>query len=265
MEIQMISETFVKQLFSWFHSYVDTFQTTDQSCQINIDLKRDHTIRVCTATRIISESLDLEKNDIHLASICALLHDIGRFDQYTRYRTFLDAKSENHALLGVQIIQQKKILKGLSKEQQKIIEFSVSLHNCASLPHKGDERNLFFTKIIRDADKLDIFFLMKSYFKDKKQAPNRGIELDLPDIDFISEDIWQDLMDNKIVKIKHLKSLNDFKLMMISWIYDITFQKTFQIVREEKFIEALFDELPPTHQILQFKTKALHYLKNKAQ
>lgn len=34
-----------------------------------------------------------------------LFHDVGRFYQFTVYRTFNDALSENHAKLGLKVIK----------------------------------------------------------------------------------------------------------------------------------------------------------------
>ncbi|MBL7226115.1 MAG: HD domain-containing protein [Desulfobacteraceae bacterium] len=45
-----------------------------------MDLKADHTSRVCEAIVNIGRSLDLSREDLCLAEAAALLHDIGRFE-----------------------------------------------------------------------------------------------------------------------------------------------------------------------------------------
>lgn len=44
--------------------------------------------------------LPLSESDRELAYLCAVYHDIGRFEQLKRYHTFLDYKSIDHAQLG---------------------------------------------------------------------------------------------------------------------------------------------------------------------
>ena len=46
----------------------------------------------------------MSKEDIDLAWLTGLLHDIGRFEQVRRYGTFNDAKSIDHGKLGVEIL-----------------------------------------------------------------------------------------------------------------------------------------------------------------
>ena len=43
-----------------------------------------------------------------------------------------------------------------------------------------------------------------------------------------------------------VKTLNDFKLLQIGWVYDINFPRTFQIVRENGYLEMIRDALPET-------------------
>ncbi|NLF97329.1 MAG: hypothetical protein GX569_11355 [Candidatus Riflebacteria bacterium] len=47
---------------NWFSDYVATFASEDPEIQINIDLKRDHTLRVCRASREIGLDLNLSQN-----------------------------------------------------------------------------------------------------------------------------------------------------------------------------------------------------------
>ena len=41
-----------------------------------------------------------------------------------------------------------------------------------------------------------------------------------------------------------LKTLNDFKLLQIGWIYDVNFGRTFQIVRERGYLERIRESIP---------------------
>jgi len=84
----ILSKKSVADLKKWFTSYVQTFKYKDLELQQNIDLKKDHTRRVCEEIINLGEQLGLNEDELRLAEIIALLHDIGRFEQYARYKTF---------------------------------------------------------------------------------------------------------------------------------------------------------------------------------
>lgn len=229
---------------TWFAEYGHRFDSDDPVVQESIDLKVEHTRRVCEVILDIGKSLGLSEKDLCLAETSALLHDVGRFEQYRRYRTFSDCRSINHATLGIKIIRDNHILDGLESAAANIIIRTVECHNLAALPEGESERCLFFLKLLRDADKIDIWRVVTEYYQDSGNNRNRTIELDLPNIDRVSVPVYEALMNGKIVQMTDLKTLQDFKLLQISWIFDVNFSKTFQIVRERKYLEAIRAALP---------------------
>jgi hypothetical protein len=86
-------------LKKWFSDYCSSFYSPDIEDQKNISLKEHHTERVCENIVEISKRLSLDGHSTMLAEAIALFHDIGRFPQYARYKTFRDSVSVNHGLL----------------------------------------------------------------------------------------------------------------------------------------------------------------------
>jgi len=242
----MNAQDILPELKNWFKDYTRRFFSDDPVVQESMDLKRDHTRRVCEAIVNIGESLDLSWEDLCLAEAAALLHDIGRFEQYSRYGTFSDYRSEDHAALGVRIIKTHRVLHDLEPATAEIIVRVVGYHNRASLPDREEERCLFFLKLLRDADKVDIWRVVTDYYQNAGHNRNHTIELDLPDRPRISDSVYKALMNGKLVHMADVKTLNDFKLLQIGWVYDINFPRTFQIVRENGYLEMIRDALPET-------------------
>lgn len=240
----MNAQSFLPRLKARFDDYVGRFFSDDPLFQENINLKAEHTRRVCDAIIDIGRSLDLSGKDLCMAEAAALLHDIGRFEQYRRYRTFFDFRSEDHGALGVKVMQSSRVLDGLEPDAADIIVRLVGYHNRAALPVGEEENCLFFLKLLRDADKVDIWRVVTEYYRNAGNKRNRAIELDLPDTDEISDPVYETLMDEKLVQMTHLKTLNDFKLLQIGWIYDVNFRRTFEIVRENAYLETIRDALP---------------------
>ena len=240
----MKAQYVLPELKAWFEDYVRQFSSDDPIVQENIDLKAGHTRRVCEAIVDIGGSLDLSKEDLCMAEVCALLHDIGRFEQYIQYRTFSDYRSEDHAVLGVKVIKANHVLNDLESAMADIILRVVGCHNRASLPVGEDDRCIFFLKLLRDADKVDIWQVVTDYYQNARNNRKQSIELDLPDIDHVSDPVYKALMNGEIAQMGELKTLNDFKLLQIGWIYDVNYPRTFQIVRERSYLEKIRDALP---------------------
>jgi len=257
----MDAQTLLHELNTRFQEYVRQFYSDDPVVQQNIDLKAEHTRRVCEAVRDIGSSLDLSEDDLCLAEAAGLLHDIGRFAQYSRYRTFSDDRSENHALLGVKVIEAGRFLEGLEPPSAYILLRVVGYHNRAALPAGEEERCLFFLKLLRDADKVDIWRVVTEYYQNTGTCRNRSLELDLPDTDRISDEVYEDLMKGRPVRMADLRTLNDFKLLQIGWIYDVNFSRTFQIVKEKKYLEIIRNAVSgQSSSVLEIYGRALAFL-----
>ena len=88
-------------LYRWFRDYVGGFTSDNPRVQAHLKLKDQHTYRVCAEMRHLVKCLALPDRDARIAEAIALLHDTGRFEQFVRYQTFMDSRSENHCLLGL--------------------------------------------------------------------------------------------------------------------------------------------------------------------
>jgi len=260
-----MNEEIVTALKDWFSGYVQTFKSVDDDLEQNTVLKEEHTKRVCGEILNIGGKLGLNDEDLCLAEIVALLHDTGRFEQYARHRTFVDFHSVNHAEQGIKILQENGVLNGLDDSTRDLILRIISYHNRASLPQKETKRCLFFTKLLRDADKLDIWRVVTDYYRRKDGKRNNSIELGIPDTPGISDDVYNDLIEGKIVEVIHLKNLNDFKLLQIGWIYDINFTPTFQRIKERRYIEMIRDVLPESEKRERVFSVVQSYLNEKTQ
>lgn len=237
------------QLKSWFSGYVRSFCSGEYLQQRNFLLKEEHTLRVCKEIVSIGREIDGAAGELVLAETIALLHDIGRFEQYARHGTFFDIRSENHAELGLMIIAREALLSGFEAEVQQIIIESIRHHNRAALPQQGQAEWLLYARLLRDADKLDIWRVVTEYYERAHQERNEAIELDLPDTAEISEQVLADLKRRSIVQVQHLQTLNDFKLLQMGWVYDINFTPTCRRILERGYLEKIIGVLPTDFRI----------------
>lgn len=258
-----LNNTAVNKLKLWFFDYVDTFKNGDTDLLQNITLKEKHTIEVCKNILNIGNQLKLNNNELNFANIIALFHDVARFKQYAHYKTFADSKSENHAELGVKILKEKKILSPFDESIQSLILRTILYHNRFSLPEDETKKCIFFSKLLRDADKLDIFRVVTNYYLNNNIEKNKAIELDLPNTKGFSEKVYQDIINYRLVDINHLTNLNDFKLLQIGWIFDINFKPTFHLIKKHNYLEMIFQVLPKSEKTEKINNIIQNYINEK--
>ena len=246
------------ELHSWFDSYVAPFLDTDEEGEKNIQLKIEHTRKVCEAMALLSAGEKLSENDSLIASSVALLHDVGRFPQYRRWRTFRDSDSDNHARLAIDVIRNEALLADIKPLEVLLIEEAVRFHNLLETPAKIKSPTRLFIDLIRDADKLDIWRVFVELLakppEERASAATLGLE-DLPGA--VSDDCIAALNSGTIVRLDTVNCLNDFKLLQISWIYDLNFATSRRILNERGYIPELAATLPERADISQAVSNAL--------
>ena len=145
-----------------FKRYTDAYDATNP----RIALKIEHTYHVARVCDAVAREQNWSTEDIDLAWLCGLLHDMGRFEQLRRWDTFKDAESMSHAALGVEVLFGENPADAPAAtsirdfietdEYDKLIHASIAYHSDFRLPEELDERTRRFCDIVRDGDKVDI-------------------------------------------------------------------------------------------------------------
>jgi putative nucleotidyltransferase with HDIG domain len=247
-------------LKKWFSRHVAGYYTNEPGYDCIIRLKEQHTKRVCRNMKMLGRKLELTEQEILLAETMALLHDIGRFKQYEIYGTFNDLSSENHASLGLKLIAEHKILSGYTKDEKNFITQAIAFHNAVKLPEDEDKKALFYMRLLRDADKLDIWKIITDYYRSSEKQPKTALQIGLSDSPTCSTKVLEALQKQHIVRIEDLKTLCDFKLFHIGWVYDLNFVPSFQTVQRKGYIEQIEKTLPCQKEIINAVDKAREYV-----
>ncbi len=231
-----------QELKEWFDSYTKKFVMQHKKDQKNINLKIDHSRRVTKDMEEIIEGFMMTEEEKYLARIIALYHDIGRFKQYKEYQTFSDYKSEDHGRLGVEVIEENKLIDDLNQDYQKIIYKAIEQHNNAKIDEDyfDNEKEIFFAKLIRDADKLDIFNIFVNRYQDGNQ---KDFIIKLSTEARISDEVYQNVLKKEPINYDRLETLNDLKMMQLTWIYDINFAETVEIIKERRYLEIIYNSM----------------------
>lgn len=126
--------------------------------------KKVHTREVAKNCRMIAEKMGLDEYDCDMAWVIGLLHDFARFGQAVMTHSFIDSDRFNHARLGARLLFTHQLINDIIPGYDKmceadklVMEKAVLHHGDYELPDDLSGRERLFGRIIRDADKLDIF------------------------------------------------------------------------------------------------------------
>lgn len=221
-----------------FKEYLKNYNTEDGS----IALKIRHTYEVVKKSEYIATGLGLDKENIELAKIIALLHDIGRFEQIKELNEFNDTKIE-HAEFGVKALFGDKLIRQFIEDSKydNIIRKAIYNHNKFQIEEDVNDIELLHCKIIRDSDKLDNFRVKQ---KDKLEDMFPKIyNSETINYENISSKVYEDFMKHKCIKLEDRKTIIDYWVCVIAFVFDLNFNISLEYVKEKNYIDILVNRI----------------------
>ena len=235
-----------------FLKYTENYDLTNE----NIRRKQGHSIRVMNISKQIAVELNLSDDQIQIAALIGLLHDIARFEQYTQYQTYNDNRSFDHGDYGGEILNKdmRKYIK--TDKYDKLIKMAIKNHNKFEIEEGLNEEESLFAKIIRDADKIDILYEAVSMFWNGEEKDINNTE--------ISSKVMEKIEERELIKRDKNKAFCgiDKVMSVLAFIFDINYKPSFKIIKENDYINKIIDRF-------EFKEKekvrniALQYLQEK--
>ena len=202
-----------------------------------IRLKAEHTEHVAALSEEIACSLGLPEEEMLLAFLIGVLHDIGRFEQVRKYGTFLDAQSVNHAHLSADLLFKEGLIRDFEADEKDyaLIETAVRQHNVYRLPETLTEREQMFCRILRDADKIDIIRV-------NRETPMTQI-YDLPEEAFlnspISDPVFEDMMAHRDVNRANSRTGADYLMGHIAFVFGMVYPVSLKLVKEQGYLDEM--------------------------
>ncbi len=227
-----------------FSDALNNFKMYLENYDVNnwmIAQKIRHTYGVIAMSKYIAEQLKLSVEDIYLAKIIALLHDIGRFEQAREYSSYNDCQNIDHAQLAVMILKKNDFIRKFNqnKAYDNTIIKAILNHNKLKIDDDLSDKELLHAKIIRDADKLDNFrILIKEDFKAISNYTQEELENSL-----ISKEVYNQIEKGQTIDYSTMKTPLDFWLSGVAYIFDINFDITLEYIKEKDLINKIIDRI----------------------
>ncbi len=249
------------KLKSLFDKFVAGHYCDDEVINANVKIKQEHTRFVCEEMLYLADEFKLNENQRLLAESIALLHDIGRFPQFIKYRTFNDQRSIDHCALALEVIRKENVLADLSGSERQLIETAVKYHGAKMLPPDLSSDTLLFSKMIRDADKLDIYrVITQAYIQHRDDPANFKLEIEFPDLPGYTPAILDAVLAGRLIEYKDLRCWNDMKLCILGWVYDVNFPAALKRIRQHGYLDLVLSFLPDNNDTRRVRDKILAYV-----
>lgn len=195
-----------------FSAYYETFPFDEMN-----RLKLDHTHRVVANAREIMRAEAFPADLVSPGETAAWLHDLGRFAQFTQYRTFSDSQSVNHALLSCGEALRLGWLDDRSPRERNLILQAIAFHNLRDLPPNLPQEEALLAHLVRDADKLDIFTVLDEAIRTDYLASHPEVYWGLPFAAPPSDAVVRSLLAGESVSYSDIRSFADFIFIQVAW------------------------------------------------
>ena len=238
----------VEKIENEFNKYISNYDPKNE----RVKLKIDHIKRVAKNSKLIAESLNLTDEQVRLAMAIGFFHDIGRFEQIRIANTFSDKESKiNHAGMSVKVLFEDGLIRNFIEKDKydEIIKKAVMNHNRPKIDSGLNDEELMFSKIIRDADKLDIFYTIS----DEDYSIESIFWYPEFDESLISDEIIEDFYERHELFYSKIHTNSDVIAAFYAYVFDLYFPITRKLVYENKYLEKFQERVYKT-----FPSKDLH-------
>ena len=226
---------------SRFKDYAASFKGAGALCDENIDLKVDHTLRVAAETKRLCAAEKISEKLADAAMYTAMLHDLSRFSQFRESGSFNDAASFDHGDRSAEIAAAGGWVAELDHRTAEAVLTAVCWHNKPSVPDGLSPDAMTLTKLIRDADKLDIFNVLLTHLA---HPDNPAVTFSLDPDAGVTPGIAAAIAEGRQVAHRDMRSAADFIAAKLLWPFDLNFGWSKREFLRRDYLGKLMKHLP---------------------
>jgi HD superfamily phosphohydrolase YqeK len=223
----------------YFKEYVSKYDSSHP----RIRLKIVHMEHVAETSKIIAESMNLPEEEVKIAELIGLLHDIGRLEQWVLYNTFSDKLSVDHGQKSVEVLFADNEIRNFIEDNRydSVIFKAILNHNKFEIEKGLSEKELLFTEIIRDADNIDIF---RSFIYDGGRPEDFGhYGSKNISVEKISPEYFEKFKKEKSLLYSEAQNDMDLMVAIIAHVFVISFNESLNIIKNEEYIKKFIQKL----------------------
>lgn len=206
-----------------FKKYVEQFDSDNEM----IAMKISHSYHVAELAKILGKRLELTEEEINLVKTIGLLHDIGRFVQYEKTKSYNAATTKiDHGKVATDYLFKEEHIQdfAIPEKYYSIVETAIYNHNKLEIEEDLTEEELFYVHLTRDVDKIDIF-------RQEATIENKSL------IEQISPKVKEAFFEHHLINIKEIKTKSDETLVELAYVFDIHFQESYTLLKDTDNLE----------------------------
>lgn len=198
-----------------------------------IERKYHHSFRVMNISTEIAKSLNLDKEQIDLATLIGLLHDIARFEEFMKYKCYILGHKFDHGDYALEILKKDNFIRRFieTDKYDDIIFSAIKNHNKFKIEDGLNEETLLYCKIIRDADKIDILYEATGIFWNNKKEEMKKSQ--------ISDSYFEQFMNQQVIFRVPEQTILDEVIVFVAFIFDMNFKYSFEKLKTEEYIDKM--------------------------
>ena len=222
-----------------FWNFVHNYDTNE----INIQKKFIHTFVVANNCYDIACKLGYDEEETEYCYIMGICHDLGRFEQWTKYHTYNDKISENHGEIGKRIILEKFTPEDFYLTEDKFNLLAETILYHIKVYQGSDKTLLKYLPIIHSADAYANLLNVSQGNNDLTGYGNG-----------YSETLLQKLYEGKQVFDEPINSRLDRLLKQVGNIYNLTYHHLKEETVNKGYLDAIYtsyhNQLVPEEQVI---------------
>lgn len=218
-----------------------------------VRVKRNHSLRVRNIAMDLALKSGFNDEEIELAGIIGLLHDIGRFEQDKIFGSFDTSKTLDHAELGADILFKEGHIVDYTNKKKwySAIEFAIRNHNKLTLRQCDDELSMKMGKLIRDADKIDIIYLYGTLGDFDLQSDDSEV----------SEEIKKYFDKKLCVNRKDINTHNDSIAATLAFGFEVNYDASIERMRD--YLKNYYNRVERDGKFESVFNKVMEYLEER--
>jgi HD superfamily phosphohydrolase YqeK len=209
-----------------FWNEIKNYDLTDS----NLLRKAIHSFDVAKNCFSLACNMNLNEKERNLCYLIGLFHDIGRFEQWTKYKTYDDNKSVDHGELSYNILSNptyKQVLT-LSKSEYHILKESIRYH---TKPYCGEDVDIIkFNNILNNSDAFANVITTANGMQQMTVSKNG-----------VTKEILDDFNNRKFLKFYSPQTKLDRCLLLTACCYYINHIYIRNIIIESNYIGIIYE------------------------
>jgi HD superfamily phosphohydrolase YqeK len=240
-----------------FLNYAKSFLSGNKIEDNGVNLKIEHTLRVLNEAENLAENEKFDQKSKCALLYAALLHDLSRFEQFVKYKTFRDSESFDHGVRSAELTAELNFVGHLEADIQQNIISAIEVHNNVALPSTLCGRTKLVAEAVRDADKIDIMYFFTDYLENPE---NPAVVFSLDHSEPVSKKVMQMVVAHKTPEYQDMKSVNDFLVSKLIWGYDLNFRHSRKIFVERNYLGIVKKYMPHNKELEKVYSEAVEFL-----